>query len=401
MPNTRIYYATHSVAIKSNGGALTWTTGHLVHGVQSVGISSTFNLTPIFELGNISIYENVEGIPDAEVTMQKVCDGHPPLITLATTAATAPTLGGRSDARCDIGLAVYPSTNTFASGTPDAVCAISGAYLNSSAFTFATDGASFTEDATFVSNDVVWTRAPGTATGTPNYGEDDLGTMPTITWNAHMANTSLPRAVGGVSQSQEFIWDLPTGALSADTNGAVNHADVSVVPTEIEGITVSGTNPMNSDASARSAHIQSCSVSVNFNRESITELGRRGPYSRTIAFPTEVSSEFTVVSSYGSLVSHTEFGIFGTGGSQCASDRTNVRHRTIRLCTCDGLRIYLGRKNKLASVSYAGGDAGGDNVVTTYQYTTQNDYTVVHQYDPHASGSAWWSQRNTLGYLTE
>ena len=399
MANSRIFYATHSLAIKANGGALTFTTGHLAHGVQSVGISSTFNLTPVFELGNISIYENVEGIPDAEVTAQKVLDGHPPLLCLATTAATAPDLGGRSTARCDIGLAVYPDTNTYASGTPDSVCVISGAYVNSSSFNFATDGASFTEDATFVANDVIWTRAPGTATGTPNYGESDLGTMPTITWNAHMANTSLPRAVGGISQSQEFQWDLPTGALTADTNGAVNHADVSVIPTEIEGVTVSGTNPNLGDS--RSAHIQSASVSVSFNREDITELGRRGPYSRTIAFPTEVQSEFTVTSSYGSLVSHTEQGIFGTGGTQCASDRTNVRHRTIRLCTCDGTRIYLGRKNKLASVSYAGGDAGGDNVITTYQYTTQNDYTVVHQYDPHASGSAWWDQRNTLGYLTE
>ncbi len=403
MPNNRIFYATHSVAIKPNSGALTFTTGHLAHGVQSVGINSNFNLTPIFGLGNISIYENVEGIPEVEITMQKVSDGRPPLLTLATTAAASPTLAGRSASRCDIGLAVYPDTNTYASGTPNSVCVGSGMYWNSSSFSFNADGSPFLEDASFVGNDKIWTRAPGFATGTPSYGEPDLGTMPTITWNAHMAASVSPLAIGGIDASQEFKFDLPTatGTLSADENGAVNHPDVSVFPTEIEGITVSGTNPMSSDGISRAAHVSTVSVNVSFNRESINELGRRGPYSRTIAFPVEVTSEFTNTSAQGDLVSHTEQGIFGTGVGQCSSDRTNLRHRTIRIATCAGLRIYLGRRNKLASVSYAGGDAGGGNVTTTYSYTTQNDYTVMHENDPHPSGAAWWAARESNGYLIE
>src|SRR5690606_27476980 len=100
-----------------------------------------------------------------------------------------------------------------------------------------------------------------------------------------------------VAQSQDFLWDLPTGTLSADSNRAVNHADVSVIPLEIEGVSASGTNPLDGDA--RSAHVQSISVNCSFNRETITELGRRGPYSRTVQFPTEVTSEFNVVSSRG------------------------------------------------------------------------------------------------------
>ncbi len=399
--NNRVYFATHSVALKQNGGALTFATGHLLHGAQSVGISSNFNITPLFELGYLPVYENLEGIPDVEVNIQKALDGHPLAYHLATTAATAPDLGGRSTSRCDIGLAVYPDTNTFASGTPQAVCAVSGAYINSAAYNFSTDG-SFTEDVSFVANDKIWTRAPGTNTGTPNYGESDLVAMPTITWNAHMAASDAPLAVGGVAQSEDFLWDLPGGALTSDANGAVNHADVTVLPTEIQGITLSGTNPMQSDGSSRSAHVQTASVSVSFNRESITELGRRGPYSRTIQFPVEVTAEFTSTTSEGDLVSHTERGIFGsTTGALCSAANENLRNRTIRLCTCEGTRIYLGRKNKLSSVNYAGGDAGGGNVTVTYGYTTQNEFTVVHQRDPHASGSAWWTQRNTLGYLTE
>ena len=61
---------------------------YCAHGVQSVGITTTFNLEQVFELGQLAIYENVEGTPDVEVTMSKVLDGYIPLFCLAT--ATKP-----------------------------------------------------------------------------------------------------------------------------------------------------------------------------------------------------------------------------------------------------------------------------------------------------------------------
>jgi hypothetical protein len=399
--NNRVYFATHSVALKQTSGALTFETGHLLKGAQSVGITSNFNITPLFSLGYLPVYENLEGIPDVEVNIQKALDGYPLAYHLATTAAADPTLGGRSIARCDIGLAVYADTSTFASGTPQAVCAVSGAYINSVAYNFGTDG-SFTEDTSYVANDKIWTRTPGVGGGTPNYGEIDLVSMPTITWNAHMAASLSPIAVGGVAQSEDFLWDLPTGTLNSDDNGAVNHPDVTVIPTEIQGVTLSGTNPTQAGSDIRSAHVQTASVSVSLNRESITELGRRGPYSRTIQFPVEVTAEFTSTTSEGDLVSHTSRGIFGTDtGALCSTANENLRNRTIRLCTCEGTRIYLGRKNKLSSVSYAGGDAGGGNVTTTYGYTTQNEFTVMHQRDPHISGASWWTNRTVSNYLIQ
>jgi hypothetical protein len=399
--NNRVYYATQAVAVKSNGGALTWATGDLAHGVQSVAYDTNIDLTPTFELGYLPIYENVEGMPDIEVNISKALDGHCPVYLLGTRSAVDPTLAGRSTSRCDIGIAIYPDTSNFASGTPQAVAAISGAYINSIGYNFPSEG-NFTEDSSFVSNDVIWTLAPGTATGTPNYGEVDMGTMPTITWNAHMAANDAPLYAGGVGRSQSFIWDLPTGTLTADDNGAVNHPDATVIPTEINGITVSGTNPAQAGTdNVRSAHVSNISFSVSLNRENITELGRRGPYVRIVSFPVEVTSEFSVIASYGALVSATEKGIFGTGVGQCSADKQNLRDRTIRIATCEGLRAYLGRRNKLASVNYAGGDAGGGNVEVTYGYTTQNDFTIMHQNDRHASGSTWWSQRTTNGYLTQ
>lgn len=399
--NNRIFFAGHSLAIKTNGGALTFTTGHLAKGVQNAGITTNINLDPQFELGLLEIYENVEGIPDVELTAQKVLDGRAPLYLMGTTAAVDPTLNGRSNARADIGLAVYPDTNTFASGTPLSVMVVSGAYINSVGYNFVLDG-SFTEDVSWVANDKIWTRAPGTATGTPNYGEVDLVTMPTITWNAHMNNRDVPSAQGGIARSEDFSWAVPTGTgITSDANGAVDHPDVSVLPTEIFGISRSGTNPT-TVAGKFDAHISNISTSVSFNRETINELGRRGPYNRSITFPVEVTTQIGMTATEGDLTTQIEAGAFGSVGTGvCTADRTNVRNRTIRLVTCDGTRIYLGTKNKLSSVSYEGGDAGGGNVNVTYNYSTQNVFTVMHQNDPHASGAAWWAQRSTNGYLTE
>ena len=66
MANNRIFYACQAVGLKPMGNP----TGDykVAHGVQSVGITTNFNLEQAFELGQIQIYENIEGLPDVEVT---------------------------------------------------------------------------------------------------------------------------------------------------------------------------------------------------------------------------------------------------------------------------------------------------------------------------------------------
>ena len=79
MPNNRIYYAIQQVVMgKPTADDVT------VHGLQSVGITTNFNLEQVFEMGQLNIYQNVEGVPDIEVTLNKVLDGYPLLYTLAT-----------------------------------------------------------------------------------------------------------------------------------------------------------------------------------------------------------------------------------------------------------------------------------------------------------------------------
>jgi len=48
----------------------------------------------------------------------------------------------------------------------------------------------------------------------------------------------------------------------------------------------------------------------------------------------------------------------------------------------EGTDLDLGTKNKLASVTYGGGDAGGGNVVVTYNYSNFNVLVIKHPEDP-------------------
>ena len=72
---------------------------------------------------------------------------------------------------------------------------------------------------------------------------------------------------------------------------------------------------------------------------------------------------------------------------------------TIRIATCEGLRIYLGKKNKLASVNYGGGDAGGGNATVSYTFTTFNDFTVIHESDVAGENAVWTNGGNKMDYL--
>ena len=48
------------------------------------GMTSSFNLEQVFEFGQIQIYENIEGVVDVEVTVEKVIDGEKLLYLMGT-----------------------------------------------------------------------------------------------------------------------------------------------------------------------------------------------------------------------------------------------------------------------------------------------------------------------------
>ena len=143
------------------------------------------------------------------------------------------------------------------------------------------------------------------------------------------------------------------------------------------------------------AHVQSITVSTDFGREEIFELGTRQPYARVVTFPVEVTTDIEVLSVSGDMINALSDGCGATTG--CAGVVDNLSNQEIRITACEGTRIYLGTKNKLASVNYGGGDAGGGNVTVTYSYTTFNDFTVMH---PHDDATRFaWSDRTKSGWL--
>jgi hypothetical protein len=165
MTNKRIYYAVQQVGIKEDGDTGAFGATDVIKGVQSVGMTTNFNLEQVYQLGQLEIYENMENLPDVEVTLQKALDGSPLIFHQATKGSTTtdPTLAGRSQTKCIFGMAIFDETLEAATGNAGSVVQCSGMFINSSSFTFSADGF-FTEDATLVGNDKVWLNTPITRT---------------------------------------------------------------------------------------------------------------------------------------------------------------------------------------------------------------------------------------------
>lgn len=352
MANNRIYYAIQQVELGEGVNR------EVVHGLQSVGVTTNFNLEQVFELGQLAIYQNIENVPDIEVTLNKVLDGYPLLYVLATEAgtaintnlvATSPDLAGRQNARVDMRLSIYPDTSVSATGNSLATVSCSGMYVSSVSYTFPVDG-NFTEDVTLVGNDKVW----GTAAVTGGFANND----------------DTPASLEGVNRRQHLSMQACR------------------FPTQIPGINESGVNELVGSGSGHKVHFQNITVSTDLGREAINELGTFAPYHRYVTFPVEVTSEFEVIAITGDMINATESGYYtGTqdnysvataSSTGCDNPRFNLLDQTIYLETCEGTKIYLGTKNKLTSVNYSGGDTGGGNVTVTYSYNNFNDFVVAH-----------------------
>ena len=151
MANNRIFYACQQVGLLPDGDRTN--NFAAIHGVQSVGITTNFNLSQVFELGQISIYENIEDIPDVEVSMTKVMDGTPPMYCLATRGASTPSLSGRQNQKSVFALGIWPDTNDSANGTPHSQVECSGMFVSSLSYNFPLED-NFTEDVTLVGKTV-------------------------------------------------------------------------------------------------------------------------------------------------------------------------------------------------------------------------------------------------------
>lgn len=340
--SNRIYYACQSVQLAGPSGtkATKNTEYDTIQGLQSVGMQTNFNLEPVYQLGQLSLYDNYEEIPEVEITLNKVLDGMPTIYEMSMGSGS---LANLANNRCGVKVLLYPDTVTETTGTPAAAVECTPSYLSSVTYNFPTDG-NFTEEVTLVSNDKTWldmavnSNYPTSATGsapainTPS----GLGIMRRGLWSA--ANTILPTGGTGVALDKQ--------AASGGIPGGIK--------------------------------INSVKVSMNLGREQIRELGSRTPYYRYIKFPVEISTDIEVTANTGDMV-----GVSGSTNTSCSNPKA-LTNKSIKIVLCDGMAIDLGTKNKLKSVNYTGGGTDGGNATITYSYTTYSDFT----YTPPSGGSA-------------
>jgi len=308
----RIFYAVQAVQVNS-----TW-----MKGVQSVGITTNFNLEQIFELGQLAVYQNVENVPEIEVTLEKVLDGNGSLYLTACPSGSTGIVPA-SEQKADITLIIYDSAHTAASGT-DAVGVVycSGMRPSNVSYRFPVEGNS-TESVTLVGNDKVWQ--------TPTTGYN--GGYPTIndTGGYHSPNQY-------VFRRQHFV------------PGSSN------IPAEVQ-------------AAVGSGKIQNITITADIRRESIYELGSYRPYVRYANFPVTITSDFEVIALSGDRVnaSGDAYNLSANGGP-------------IKVYYNNGtssITVDCGPRNKLTSVNYTGGDTGGGNATITYSYQGFNYLTVA------------------------
>ena len=363
--SNRIYYAIQGLQLQGvNGPGIdsgspeavsAWET---VTGVQSVGISTNFNLENVFQLGEFDQYDVLDDNPEIEVTVNKVVDYRYPLYVLAMGGSGKTTTGQNilalASRRCNARLFVGNDIDfQNVSGAMPYRVDMTGMYLSSFTYNFATDG-NFTEEATLVGNNKVWSTNTASLAANTLPGSAPDGVLPPAPGTAFGGAFNNLRATG-IARRQNIDLSksvLPSGLTSWD-GGIIVPYDGSKYVTP---------------------HITSLTVSCDLGREPLNELGNRNPYTRLVTVPLEVTSEFEVLA--------TDYDVSATNFAEakCNAGLRNGRKRTILLRICGptaeadagGMNFYLGTNNRLTSVNYSGGDTGGGNVTITYSFTGYN-----------------------------
>lgn len=341
--NKRIYWAIQAAALVANG-VTTATTDERVRALQSLGMTLGFNLEQVFEIGQSSLYDNIENLPNVEVTMEKALDGSKLIYHMATPTSSSSALLARTDTPCTLMVSIFPDTATSASGTPNTQVTCSGLYVNSLSYSFPVDG-NATESVNFVGNFRTWKSG-------------------TFDFSGYFLNTDGPESGMIRRQHVKMGSGLDTSLLPSWSGGGIPGIDHDGRNKEI---TAGGVTRFK-------APVQSITVSTDLGREDLSELGRKNPFFKYIPNAVEVTTEIETLSTDGDLVQSTSSGQF--------PGEKDLLDKRIVLRLADGTILNMGTKNKLTNVTHAGGEAGGSNVLTTYTYSNFNDLVITHPLDP-------------------
>lgn len=339
MGNKRIFYATQGVKltpVKEEGDPIvrTVSTPLVPAGLQSVGVTTNFNLEKVFQLGQLELYDSIENNPEVEVTLNKVFDGTKPLFLMVmggVANATSGNLLSLQNNLVNFELFVHPDTGQSTAGTAVSTLKCTGMYASSFTYTFPTDG-NATEEVTLLGTNKTWSTG-----GSPVFTSDKTSRGTARRWKFNSASSVFPTGAGG----------MPVGSP-----------------------------------------LTNVTVSFDLGREAVYTLGSYEPYMRPVTFPVEISTEITSLGIDGDFlnVNDVTYGCVGSGTGNAVS------FKPIKFVICgsgngDSLTIDLGSKNKLNSVNYSGGDTGGGNVEISYSFTSDNTFIMSAEGSFQSDGS--------------
>lgn len=169
----RVFFACHAVSVNDS----------FVEGAQSVGMTTTFDLTPIFQLGQLDPYDIIPVMPNVEVTISRaLTQGGSTLFSgdFATVAAA-------NDKK--IIVAVGDDASPVLKSSTFGVT-VTKAGLSSVSYKLATEGA-FTEDVTYSGNN----KTIGGSVTAP--GDAKHGIQGTVMMRQYYSGGSLPPPIVG------------------------------------------------------------------------------------------------------------------------------------------------------------------------------------------------------------
>ena len=353
--NNRIYYASQAVQLRPlNAVGSTFDYWYHPLAVQSIGMTTNYTTEQTFQLGTVEIYDNVETIPEVEVTINRIIDSTAPLYLMCMGGDTGipgaenKDLVSLSNNRVHFRLGIYGDDQQYISGDAQSSVLCSGMYLSSFNYTFPVDG-NATEEVTLVGNSKIWNTGavPGIQTATFNAG----------------SIFSPGTEIDSIRPSQN------SGILRRQYLNVLG----SVLPTGSGGIRTTGPGIL--------PHVQNITLSASLGREQINQLGKFGPYCRYATFPIEVTSEFEIIAQDGDGTDAKDF----ANDTFCGSLKKNLVNKPIVISVCDGdytntnnsMSFDLGTKNTLTSINYTGGDTGGGNATITYGFRNFNNFKII------------------------
>lgn len=317
-----------------------------IHGLQTAGITTTFNTENLFEYGQLQVYQYIEDLPTIEITLEKVLDGHKCLYLQSVGQAGTGNVFTAAKSSCSAYMVIYPDNFSSASGTgANSFLYCSGMYVGNVNYTFGVDG-NFTESITLQGYDKKWYN-PDTSVFTTPFKTAATFDAPFVT---------------GIARRNSIV-------LASST-----------FPTEVSNNIRTG-----------SGNVQNISISCDFGREDNFELGTYRPYTKFTSIPLQTTCDFEVVSLSGDIVN-------ASGDSVVRYDAPIGTANAIKISldingtgasTPSGLfEVDLGTAVRLKSVNYTGGDTGGGNASVTYSYVAFNTFSVK---DSHSAITGYWT----------